>query len=128
MRKRRNDAGAELRPLFVSIFFGFAVNVLTSETGNWWGPLRPLTRYPWTWVPAALAVWAGWVWWRGRRSSVTWRSGDNPYPGLAAYDAQRASVFFGREDEIATVLARLDRSDRRVTAVVGPSGSGKSVS
>ncbi|MGI9645442.1 MAG: BTAD domain-containing putative transcriptional regulator [Ilumatobacteraceae bacterium] len=50
--------------------------------------------------------------------------GPNPFKGLAAFSEADADLFFGREaivDEVADVLRR-----RRVAALVGPSGSGKS--
>ena len=51
-----------------------------------------------------------------------------PYPGLSAFDAERASWFFGRDRLIADLVERV--ADR-VTAggilmVVAPSGAGKS--
>jgi DNA-binding SARP family transcriptional activator/WD40 repeat protein/energy-coupling factor transporter ATP-binding protein EcfA2 len=47
-----------------------------------------------------------------------------PYKGLARFDVDDASLFFGRERLVAELVARLTAS--RVVAVVGPSGSGKS--
>jgi WD40 repeat protein/class 3 adenylate cyclase len=47
-----------------------------------------------------------------------------PYKGLAAFEAEDAEVFFGREELVAELTARLAGS--RFLAVVGPSGSGKS--
>ena len=47
-----------------------------------------------------------------------------PYPGLLAYDVTDAELFFGRENDIANCLRRLETAG--VLAVVGPSGSGKS--
>lgn len=53
-----------------------------------------------------------------------------PYPGLEAFTEEDADVFFGREQEIESLVQRLPpvASDRahRFVAVVGPSGSGKS--
>lgn len=48
----------------------------------------------------------------------------NPYRGLAAFGEDDAAVFVGREDEVAHMVERL--RGRRLLAVVGPSGSGKS--
>jgi len=130
---KRRAAGprreAEIGPLLLSLFFGFAINLLTAETGDWWGPLQPLARYPWIWVPASTVVWIGWLLRRRRRTAITWRSSESPYPGLASFDATRAAVFFGREPEIEKILTRLDRSgispQQRFLVLVGPSGSGK---
>ena len=47
-----------------------------------------------------------------------------PYPGMRPYTVNQATDFFGRDDDISDVLAHLRR--RRIAAVVGPSGSGKS--
>ena len=53
-----------------------------------------------------------------------------PYPGLAAFEAEDALVFFGRDAESRAVIERLDRcrSERpaRLLAVLGASGAGKS--
>jgi WD40 repeat protein/class 3 adenylate cyclase len=47
-----------------------------------------------------------------------------PYKGLAAFEAEDAEYFFGREELAAELTARL--AGTRFLAVVGPSGSGKS--
>ena len=47
-----------------------------------------------------------------------------PYRGLAAFQPEDADRFFGREELVADLVARLDRE--RVLFVIGPSGSGKS--
>jgi hypothetical protein len=47
-----------------------------------------------------------------------------PYKGLAAFEADDAEYFFGREELVAELTARL--AGTRFLAVVGPSGSGKS--
>ncbi len=53
-----------------------------------------------------------------------------PYPGLMAFDARYAPVFFGREEETAALLEQLRQMRRcgepRLLLVVGGSGSGKS--
>ncbi len=46
-----------------------------------------------------------------------------PYPGLRPFQEQLASYFFGREEEIAAII---DKTDRSLLAIVGPSGVGKS--
>ncbi|MEU4423492.1 AAA family ATPase [Actinoplanes sp. NPDC024001] len=89
-----------------------------------------MTAYPYIWVPISIAVWFGWRAWRRRRHAITWTGPENPYPGLAPYDADRAAVFFGRDRETAEVLQRIDRAGlapkQRLVPLVGPSGSGKS--
>jgi WD40 repeat protein/class 3 adenylate cyclase len=47
-----------------------------------------------------------------------------PYMGLAAFEAEDAEYFFGREELVAQLTAQL--AGTRFLAVVGPSGSGKS--
>jgi WD40 repeat protein len=47
-----------------------------------------------------------------------------PYKGLAVFEAEDAGYFFGREEMVADLTARL--AGTRFLAVVGPSGSGKS--
>ncbi|MEV7288894.1 hypothetical protein AB0O01_30845 [Streptomyces sp. NPDC093252] len=51
-------------------------------------------------------------------------SADSPYPGLARFETGDGDHFHGRDDLIAELLALTAR--RRVLAVVGASGSGKS--
>jgi len=59
----------------------------------------------------------------GRRGRAL-ADGESPYPGLAAFQATDANRFFGRERDIARMVARL--RERPLTAVIGPSGVGKS--
>jgi WD40 repeat protein/class 3 adenylate cyclase/tRNA A-37 threonylcarbamoyl transferase component Bud32 len=47
-----------------------------------------------------------------------------PYRGLLAFDADDSGFFFGREDVLRTLVERL--APRRLLALVGASGSGKS--
>jgi DNA-binding winged helix-turn-helix (wHTH) protein/WD40 repeat protein len=48
----------------------------------------------------------------------------NPYPGLSAFTESEADVFFGREREITALWRKI--ASRRLLAVIGPSGIGKS--
>jgi serine/threonine protein kinase/DNA-binding SARP family transcriptional activator/WD40 repeat protein len=57
----------------------------------------------------------------GRRLSVSFR---NPYKGLAAFDEIDAPDFFGRAEDIEQLVTMV--AEHRLSAVVGPSGSGKS--
>lgn len=67
----------------------------------------------------------------GQEQSLTeqsWQQG-SPFPGLQAYDARYASVFFGRGTQIATLLERIAQQvkyGRAFCLLLGPSGSGKS--
>ena len=47
-----------------------------------------------------------------------------PYPGLRSFKRDEVSLFFGRDDCVAAMLAKLAFS--RFLAVIGPSGTGKS--
>jgi WD40 repeat protein len=47
-----------------------------------------------------------------------------PYPGLRPFEAHEADLFFGREEHVDALLARLSAS--HFVAVVGESGAGKS--
>jgi class 3 adenylate cyclase len=51
-------------------------------------------------------------------------AGACPYRGLLAFEAEDADLFFGREGVVSELIARL--TPRRLLAVVGASGSGKS--
>jgi TIR domain/AAA ATPase domain/WD domain, G-beta repeat len=63
-------------------------------------------------------------------SRLRWERGRSPYPGLAAMDVADAGVFFGREEEVRSLVARVDgplgQSGGNLVVVVGPSGAGKS--
>jgi DNA-binding winged helix-turn-helix (wHTH) protein/WD40 repeat protein len=48
----------------------------------------------------------------------------DPYPGLAAFTEADAEFFYGREAEVAQLWRKL--TGRRLLAVIGPSGVGKS--
>jgi DNA-binding winged helix-turn-helix (wHTH) protein/WD40 repeat protein len=48
----------------------------------------------------------------------------NPYPGLAAFTEDDAEFFFGREAEVAQLWRKI--TARRLLALIGPSGIGKS--
>jgi WD40 repeat protein len=56
---------------------------------------------------------------RGRREGME----RSPYPGLNAFAEEDAAVFFGREREVSELWGKLRR--RRLVAVIGPSGAGK---
>jgi hypothetical protein len=63
--------------------------------------------------------------------SFAWDHTRSPYPGLQPFSPQDAAVFFGRDHEIERLLELvqpvLQRGvARRLMAIVGPSGSGKS--
>src|SRR5439155_27225504 len=49
---------------------------------------------------------------------------ENPFPGLRPFETHESHLFFGRDQPIAELVARLARY--RFLAVIGVSGSGKS--
>ena len=49
---------------------------------------------------------------------------ESPFPGLRPFEEQDAALFFGRDDQLQEMLARLERE--RTLTVIGLSGSGKS--
>nr|HEX4312354.1 protein kinase [Kofleriaceae bacterium] len=59
----------------------------------------------------------------GRRGRAL-DAGESPYPGLVAFQETDADRFFGREREVARMVARV--RELPITGVVGPSGAGKS--
>jgi WD40 repeat protein len=60
----------------------------------------------------------------GTAVALTPASHRNPYKGLAAFSQHDAPDFFGRADEIERLVLMV--GENRLSAVVGPSGSGKS--
>jgi TIR domain/AAA ATPase domain len=50
-----------------------------------------------------------------------------PYPGLTAFEAEDAAIFFGRDDAVEELMGHLDATlgRGRCVAVIGASGSGK---
>jgi WD40 repeat protein len=57
----------------------------------------------------------------------SWPKSESPYPGLEAFDDRRASVYFGREDDLVAALDSLRGGlAGSVRTFVGPSGVGKS--
>ena len=56
--------------------------------------------------------------------TVSSREERSPYPGLSAFTEDDAEFFFGRETEVAKLWRKL--TSRRLLAVIGPSGVGKS--
>jgi WD40 repeat protein len=59
-----------------------------------------------------------------------WKRERSPYPGLERMDVDDAGVFFGREDEVRSLVARVSGSPGQaggnLVPVMGPSGAGKS--
>jgi energy-coupling factor transporter ATP-binding protein EcfA2 len=53
-----------------------------------------------------------------------------PYPGIHAFEAEDAAIYFGRDEETRAVIERLDarrtQGGARFLVVIGASGSGKS--
>ncbi|MFN7900187.1 MAG: TIR domain-containing protein [Synechococcaceae cyanobacterium] len=64
------------------------------------------------------------------RDGFAWDSSRPPYPGLLAFDADDAAVFFGREPEVRELIERLQvlriQGGERLLVLLGASGAGKS--
>ncbi|MEU3768648.1 AAA family ATPase [Amycolatopsis keratiniphila] len=111
--------------------FGFGTNLVTASPEHWWAPFQPIDEYAPIWLAALLVTVICWYatrrLWRKR---VIWVRSDSPYPGLEPFTADRAKVFFGRDEESRALLDRLKRGGmatvQRFIPLVGPSGSGKS--
>ena len=58
------------------------------------------------------------------RARVVGDEETSPYPGLAAFTEADAEFFFGRENEVVQMWRKI--TSRRLLAVIGPSGVGKS--
>jgi DNA-binding winged helix-turn-helix (wHTH) protein/energy-coupling factor transporter ATP-binding protein EcfA2 len=61
-------------------------------------------------------------------AQTEWQGG-SPFPGLSAFDSSDASVFFGRSEQIATLLQQVSKQvvrQRTFCLILGPSGTGKS--
>ncbi|WBB88206.1 AAA family ATPase [Micromonospora sp. WMMC264] len=130
MGRAPGEYGRESGALLGTIAVGLAINIVTARTDSWHGPWRFVLDYAYLWLPLCVVVWLGWRYFLHRRTAITWRSTESPYPGLAPFTVERASVFFGRDREASDVLHRLERSGpapaTRIVAIVGPSGVGKS--
>jgi serine/threonine protein kinase len=60
----------------------------------------------------------------GRRGGRALAEGESPFPGLSAFEEHDADRFFGRDREIARMVARV--RELPMSLIVGPSGVGKS--
>jgi tetratricopeptide (TPR) repeat protein len=53
-----------------------------------------------------------------------------PFPGINAFEAEDAAIYFGRDEEVRAVIERLDarraRGGARLLVIIGASGAGKS--
>lgn len=53
----------------------------------------------------------------------------SPYPGINAFEAEDAAIFFGRDDETRSIIERLDarrtQGGALFTVIIGASGAGK---
>lgn len=64
------------------------------------------------------------------QSGFDWDRARPPFPGLLAFQAEDAAIYFGRDDDIRRLIERLDarrvQGGARIVALLGASGSGKS--
>ncbi|MFL6127125.1 NACHT and WD repeat domain-containing protein [Actinophytocola sp.] len=130
-RPRRRGGSSGLGLFLLGIGMGVLTNLVTARPERWPAWARPVVEWSWligATVVLAVSARAGWVWWRARLPRPEW-TGGNPYPGLVAYDRDRAGVFFGRVDDVRDLARRVQSAavtEQRFVPVVGPSGSGKS--
>lgn len=61
---------------------------------------------------------------REKRASSGSGEDESPFTGLSAFQKSDTSRFFGRDDDIASVLAKL--RSQQLVVIAGPSGAGKS--
>ncbi|MFD5704003.1 nSTAND1 domain-containing NTPase [Streptomyces lasiicapitis] len=136
MDRRRLKLCVDVTLVLVAALMGLAANYATSRTGQVPWVLRVLRDWSLPLLGLALLLLvAGQVWLhlldRPVATRPAWDSSQPPYPGLEAFTEDDAGVFFGRDREIAELVARLHpvsavAAARRCVAVIGPSGSGKS--
>ncbi len=62
----------------------------------------------------------------GKISRINWPNGVSPYPGLEWFDEDYAPLYFGRDQEVDDVIARMSEPHGRFLLISGASGSGKS--
>ena len=112
---------------------GVLSNMVTGETGS--QPVALLRQWLYPLLAATVALLLGATVWQHRLEHRapprrTWTGVRPPYPGLEAFTEEDASVFFGREHQIAELVDRLHPVQTglasRFVAVMGSSGSGKS--
>ena len=63
-----------------------------------------------------------------KAAQANWQ-GASPFPGLSAFEPNEATVFFGRNEQISTLLSRISKqviAKRAFCLILGPSGTGKS--
>lgn len=135
MDRRPLKLVADVLLMLVGTLLGIATNYATGQTGHVPLPLRLLRDWSVPLIGIALVLLvAGQValHYVDRPAPLRreWDREQPPYPGLEAFTEEDAAVFFGRDREIAELVARLHPAApgraQRFVAVVGPSGSGKS--
>jgi AAA ATPase domain len=130
-RRKRERRSTGFAVFLTGAAMGVFINLLTNTADSWPRPLRFISRDSWMFAAVVVLVVgsnAAYQWFRRRVRRPQW-SGENPYPGLLAYEPDRRGVFFGRITESRDLVDRIHDSvdaQTRFVPVVGPSGSGKS--
>ncbi len=62
----------------------------------------------------------------GESKTIEWPKDKSPYPGLEWFDEEYAPLYFGRDQEIDDVIAKMSEPHGRFLLISGASGSGKS--
>ena len=57
--------------------------------------------------------------------TITWPKDKSPYPGLVWFDEEYAPLYFGRDQEVDDVIAKMSEPHGRFLLISGASGSGK---
>lgn len=57
---------------------------------------------------------------------INWLDGTSPYRGLQWFTQEYAPLFFGRDREVAELVAKMSEPEGRAVLIIGASGSGKS--
>ncbi|MFG2823286.1 AAA family ATPase [Kitasatospora sp. NPDC048365] len=135
MERRPIKLVVDVLLMLIGTLLGMATNYATGRTDHVPLPLRLLRDWSVPLIGVALVLLVGGqiaLHLLDRPSPVRriWDRAQPPYPGLEAFTADDAAVFFGRDREIADLVGRLHpaapRRAQRFVTVVGPSGSGKS--
>ena len=62
----------------------------------------------------------------GQLKTIEWPKDKSPYPGLEWFDEEYAPLYFGRDQEVDDVIAKMSEPHGRFLLISGASGSGKS--
>jgi WD40 repeat protein len=133
-RQRPLQLFVETALIFLGAMLGLTTNYVTNGQGDAPIALQIVRRWSWPLILITIVLLLGLRVWlyvaQQPRLRRVWDPERSPFPGLEAFTAADAGVFFGREPDIGSLLEHLQPSlpgrARRFIPVIGPSGSGKS--